>query len=143
LTVVYDGECRLCLATVAKLRRMRTRSELRFVALQSVLSGEIAPWPGLEGVAPERLRAQLHVTDAEGRLYGGAEAVLRLLRDVPSLAWLGRLGALPGLRGVSRLLYRLVAKYRYRLFGTEASCASGACEWKPPSNGGGKTSDDR
>ncbi|TJY41422.1 DUF393 domain-containing protein [Cohnella pontilimi] len=137
LTVVYDGECNLCLATVDKLRRMPVRAELRFVPLQRLIDGQIRPWPGIDGISPAQLSAQLHVTDEQGRRFSGSDAVLKLLGLTPGLAWLAKLGALPGLRGVSRVLYRIVARYRYRLFG-KTSCSDGVCSLPRPhaSDGG-------
>jgi len=138
LTVVYDGECNLCLATAAKLQQIDTDATLKWVTLQSLLSGETPAWPAIAEVPPSKLAAQMHVTDDEGRLYGGSDAVLRLLREVRSLRWLAVLGELPGLRGMSRLLYRFVARYRYRLFGKNESCADGVCSLprtKPPAGG--------
>lgn len=127
LTVVYDGTCNLCLATVDKLRRMPNRAELTFVSLQSLISGEVKPWAGIDGVSYEELMAQLHVTDSQGRRFSGPEGVLLLMRNVPYLSWLSRLGSLPGMRGIVRALYRLIARYRYRLFG-QTSCSDGVCQ---------------
>ncbi|MDB4866780.1 MAG: hypothetical protein JWR03_1113 [Cohnella sp.] len=137
LTVVYDGECNLCLATVDKLKRMPVRAELKFVPLQKLIRGEIAPWPGIDQVSPHELSAQLHVTDEQGRRFSGSAAVLKLMSLIPSLSWLAKLGGLPGLRGISRMTYRIVARYRYRLFG-RTSCSDGVCSLpRPiPSDGG-------
>lgn len=126
LKVVYDSECKLCLATVEKLGRMKVKAELAFVPLQKLISGEVPPWPGIEGIAPAQLAAQLHVTDEQGRRFSGADGVLELLRHVPSLAWLSAAGRLPGLYAISRQLYRVIAKYRYQLFG-HADCSDGTC----------------
>jgi predicted DCC family thiol-disulfide oxidoreductase YuxK len=138
LFVVYDGECNLCLATAAKLQQIDTVSTLEWVTLQSLISGETKPWPAIAGVEPAQLAARMHVTDEQGRVFEGADAVLRLLRDVPSLRWLGIVGEWPGFRGVSRWLYRLVARYRYQLFGKNESCADGVCTLPrtKPSDGG-------
>nr|WP_273385297.1 DUF393 domain-containing protein [Cohnella zeiphila] len=127
MKVVYDGECNLCLATAAKLRAIRTESRLEWIALQSLASGETPAWPAIAGIPPERLAAQLHVTDEAGRLYGGPEAVMRLLKDVPSLKWLGVVGSWPGFRSLSGWLYRLIARYRYQLFGRKDACDKGVC----------------
>lgn len=141
LSVVYDGDCRLCLATVDKLRRMPNRAELSFISLQSLIAGETQPWPGISDVTPGELAAQLHVTDETGRRYSGSDGVMLLLRHVPALRWLGVLGGLPGFRGVSRLLYRIVARYRYRLFG-HTSCSDGVCGLPRPTPHGGGTKHD-
>ncbi|MFC3798314.1 thiol-disulfide oxidoreductase DCC family protein [Cohnella sp. GCM10012308] len=132
LTVYYDGECKLCLTAVDRLRRSRTRSELRFVPLQAVPAGSLAGVPGASG-APEAEADAGHLSqilvkdETAGKVTGGADAVMLLLRDMPGLAWLGRLGALPGLRLLSAAVYRLVAKYRYRLFGRSDACEDGSC----------------
>ncbi|MDG0790161.1 DUF393 domain-containing protein [Cohnella ginsengisoli] len=127
LTVYYDGECKLCLTAVDRLRRSRTRSELRYVPLQSVPAGSLGDVRGaLDGEAGHL--SQILVKDeSAGKVTGGADAVMLLLRDMPYLAWLGRLGALPGLRLLSAAVYRLVAKYRYRLFGKSDACEDGSC----------------
>jgi stage II sporulation protein D len=49
-------------------------------------------------------------------MNGKADAVMRLLREVPSLRWIGIAGDRPRLRPVCRLFYRLVARCRCRLF---------------------------
>jgi predicted DCC family thiol-disulfide oxidoreductase YuxK len=126
LTVVYDGQCNLCLATVDRLKQLPSRAKLSFIPLQKIASGEIAPWPGISEVPYGQLVSQMHVTDERGHRYSGHEGVLLLLRHVPSLAWLGWLGGLPGLRGIARLLYRTAARYRYQLFG-KTDCSDGVC----------------
>lgn len=137
LTVVYDGECQLCLATVDKLRRMPIRATLTFVPLQRLISKETLPWPGIDDVPPEALAAQLHVTDEQGRRYSGADGVLKLMSLAPGLVWLSRLGRLPGMYSIVRAIYRVVARHRYRLFG-RTSCSDGVCSLprRASSNGG-------
>lgn len=126
LTVYYDGECRLCLHAVERLRRARTRSELRFVPLQPPAAAAVlAALP--DDPAGGGLSQMLVRDEAGGAVAGGAEAVLLLMRDMPHLAWLGRLGGLPGLRTLSSALYRLIARYRYRLFGRAGNCRDGEC----------------
>jgi len=126
LKVVYDSECQLCLAAVEKLGKMKLKAELTFVPLQRLINGEERPWPGVEELSPAELAAQMHVTDEHGNRYSGAEGALELLRHAPALAWLAWAGRLPGLRGLSRLAYRAIANYRYRLFG-RSDCRNGAC----------------
>jgi predicted DCC family thiol-disulfide oxidoreductase YuxK len=126
LTVVYDGECNFCLATVDKLRRLPLRAELQFVPLQQLLGGVMVPWPGIDDVPLSELSAQMHVTDEQGQRYSGADGVLKLMSLTPGLSFFATLGRLPGMYGIVRTLYRLVARYRYRLFG-RTSCSDGVC----------------
>jgi len=133
LVLLYDGECNLCLNTVALLRKIRTTADLIMVPLQEA-PPELLPM----GVAREELLAQLHVTDGSGKLYRGPEAVVRIMRTVPSLRWIGFLYRLPGMKKPAELLYRLIAKHRYRLFGRTDPCESGACRLpERPSSGNG------
>ncbi|MDG0813682.1 thiol-disulfide oxidoreductase DCC family protein [Cohnella rhizosphaerae] len=127
LIVYYDGECRLCLTAVGRLRRSRMRSELRFVPLQAVPAGSLGEASGESDGDDGHLSQMLVKDESSGRLAGGADAVMLLLRDMPGLAWLGRLGALPGFRLLAAAAYRLVAKYRYRLFGKSDACKDGSC----------------
>jgi predicted DCC family thiol-disulfide oxidoreductase YuxK len=137
LTVVYDGECNLCLATVDKLRKLPVRAELTFVPLQKLQSGEVQAWPGIDDVPPASLSSQMHVTDEQGQRYSGTDGIFKLMSLTPGLTWLATAGQWPGLRTLSKWLYRLVARYRYRLFG-RTSCSDGVCSLpRPaPSDGG-------
>jgi len=122
LTLLYDGCCRLCLRTVATLRRLRLRVRLVPVPLQEARPEQLPP-----GVSREELLAELHAVDASGRLYRGADAVLRILREVRGLGWLAALGRLPLLAPAVDAAYRWLARHRYRLFGTVEDCADGSC----------------
>ena len=136
LSVVYDGECQLCLATVNKLRNMPIRAELVFIPLQKLMAAEVSPWPGIADVPVAELAAQLHVTDEQGKRYSGADGVLKLMSLTPHLAWLGAIARLPGCYSVVRGVYRLVARYRYRLFG-RTSCSDGVCSLPRRTSDGG------
>jgi predicted DCC family thiol-disulfide oxidoreductase YuxK len=69
-----------------------------------------------------------------GRMYGGAAAVARLVREVPIIGPLGWLYYVPGIRQLADAGYRLVARNRHRLgqvLGWQPlpndSCADGVC----------------
>lgn len=129
LYVLYDGRCNLCLGTVERLRAMRNlQAELQYVPLQA-LEGEHPPdVPGRERLDPDAMRAQLHVVQADGAVYAGAEAIVRIMRAMPGLRLLSRLYAVPGLGKLADIAYRYVAKRRYDWFGTsDGGCADGAC----------------
>jgi len=144
LYVVYDAECALCAGAVRQLSAVRgARAELRFVPLQALeekitaeasgnrdrghaaLAGVPAPAARLE---PGALRAQLHVVQSDGAVFAGAEAVVRIMRELPGWRLLSWLYRVPGLRGIADAAYRLIAKRRYDWFGkADEGCASGAC----------------
>lgn len=123
LLLLYDAECNLCLGTVEKLRRVRTKAELIMQPLQTAAPEQLPP-----GTTAGELLAELHLIDGNGRVYRGAASVVRIMQTVPALAWLAPLYRVPGLHSLADVMYRLIAKHRYRLFGKTAdSCGSGAC----------------
>lgn len=128
LLLLYDAECNLCLGTVEKLGRLRTKAELVMVPLQAASARQLPA-----GARMEDLLAELHLIDGQGRVYRGAEAVFRIVRTIPALAWVAPLYRVPGLGRLADAVYRLIARHRYRLFGRQQdSCGSGACRIRHP-----------
>jgi predicted DCC family thiol-disulfide oxidoreductase YuxK len=87
--------------------------------------GVLESFPGLTQADCMR---ELKLVDEDGRVFGGAEAVVRtLLISRPLLGRLARLYYVPGLRWVCDRLYAFIARYRYRLFGRSQACEDDAC----------------
>jgi predicted DCC family thiol-disulfide oxidoreductase YuxK len=119
--LIYDGECRLCLTAKEGLERVgRTRSDqrtgevpdVRFIPYQSEeAAARLGPAyrPGRPDVA--------FFVDRDGTIRRGLDAFLPLLPGLPGGRILLSMMRLPLLRPLGNLLYRLVARYRYRLFG--------------------------
>ena len=111
-TLIYDGECRLCVTAKEGIERLGGDREVRFVPYQSEeaasrLGGEYKP--GRPAVA--------FLVEADGRISRGLDAFLPLLPGLPGgriLSWMLRV---PLLRPLAYLFYRLIARYRYHLFG--------------------------
>jgi predicted DCC family thiol-disulfide oxidoreductase YuxK len=150
LYVVYDAECALCAGAVRQLAAVRgARAELRFVPLQALeakadgMRETVAPepngWPDrLTRLDPEALRAQMHVVQADGAVFAGAEAVVRIMRELPGWRFLSRLYRVPGLGRAADAAYRYVARRRYDWFGkADEGCAAGACALHGSAGGAG------
>lgn len=72
----------------------------------------------------ERAEREVVWVTPAGRVYGGAQAVARLLmRSGGAWAYLGGVLALAPVRPVAGLVYRWVARYRHRMPGGTAACA--------------------
>ncbi|MFH8346066.1 thiol-disulfide oxidoreductase DCC family protein [Streptomyces sp. NPDC018045] len=114
--LVYDGDCGFCTTSVRFAeRRIRPRCT-------------VTPWQftDLEALGVTRERAEhevLWITPA-GRVYGGAQAVAKLLMSARG-AWAvpGALLTLPPLRRLAHAGYRLVADNRHRMPGGTAACS--------------------
>ncbi|HWH29016.1 MAG TPA: DUF393 domain-containing protein [Mycobacteriales bacterium] len=115
-TLVYDGDCAFCTASVALLPRLRL-AEVRVVAWQH------ADLDALGVTAAECERAVQWVP-AVGRPRSGAPAVAALLSASGGL-WrlLGAATRVPPVSWLAALVYRAVADNRHRLPGGTPACA--------------------
>jgi predicted DCC family thiol-disulfide oxidoreductase YuxK len=127
LLLIYDGRCVLCRRTVKQLESIKVDAKLEMVSLQTVEANRLP-----ERTTRESLHAQLHVLDEKGQIFKGPDAVFRILREVPSLRPISWLYGLPGMRQLAKVVYRWIARHRYKLFGkVEDDCQDGSCEWHP------------
>lgn len=117
--LVYDGECRLCVAAKRKLEKAglgQAGSDVRFVPYQSHEARRIlgdAYRPGRPDMA--------FLVGPSGDIQQGLDAFLPLAPRLPAgrlLVWLVRI---PFGKRAAALIYRLIARYRYRLFGEARS----------------------
>ncbi len=117
--ILYDGHCRLCRGAAGRFERLLGSSgtELRSFREEGVL----AAFPGL---SPERCEKAMQLVQADGRVFEGAEAVVRALGRKPP-GWPLFVYYVPGPRQVVDWLYGLVARYRFRIAGR--ACPDGAC----------------
>lgn len=99
--VLYDGECPLCLGLVDRYGPFATKLGFQLGTLQEA------------GFPLDEMR----LVTADGRVYGGADALLHLVgrvwRPLMLLAWV------PGVTPLARCAYRFVAARR--------NCRGGAC----------------
>jgi predicted DCC family thiol-disulfide oxidoreductase YuxK len=126
LLVVFDGRCGFCNRAVRWFVRRDRRDRLRFVASESAKVAELLGRHGIEaegsGTGPGTILA---VEDADGpaeKLLVGSDAVVAMLRELPRpwpavgvvLKWVPR--------PVRELGYRLIARWRYWIWGRLESC---------------------
>lgn len=115
----YDTDCPLCRGLAARLDPTRVTA----VPLQDVAAVKAA------GLEPEEVTRSLHVV-AEGEVYSGAEAVVRLFAaSYPRLAWLARLYRLPGVARLAEALYGWVSRHRHWFSGMEKVLSR---RWRSP-----------
>jgi len=112
--LVFDGDCGFCTTWA---RRWQRWSGL----------DHVEPWQFLDleplGVTEERCATAVQWVAGDGTVSSAEDAVVAALRHEGG-AWavLGAVLALPGVHALAGLLYRLVAKYRYRLPGSTPAC---------------------
>ena len=114
-TLIYDGQCRLCVTAKEGLERLGPdpqHSDIRFVPYQSEeaacrLGSEYKP--GRPDVA--------FLVEPDGAISRGLDAFLPLVPGLPGGRVLHAILRVSLIRPLAYLAYRLVARYRYKWFG--------------------------
>jgi predicted DCC family thiol-disulfide oxidoreductase YuxK len=111
--LIYDAQCRLCVTAKEGMERLGKDLDVRWVPYQSDeavrrLGAEYRA--GRPGVA--------FLVERDGRITKGLDAFLPLLPGLRGGHILQALMRIPLLRPLAYLIYRLIARYRYRLFGS-------------------------
>lgn len=119
--LIYDGQCRLCVTAKDALERQAGGGAVRFVPYQSE---EAARRLGPE-YRPGRPDVAFLVED-DGTITAGLEAFVPLLPGLPGGRLLLALWRMPFLRPLASLCYRVLARYRYRWFGSVTTSPSGS-----------------
>lgn len=122
LILLYDGVCGLCNWAVQFVIRHDAAGQFQFAALQSEFAQQLMRQHGLtELTLNENTPPESVVLIADGRAYTHSAAAFEVMRRLgqPYRA-LAVLRVLP--RPFTDWAYRLVARYRYRLFGRSEAC---------------------
>jgi predicted DCC family thiol-disulfide oxidoreductase YuxK len=112
-TLIYDGECRMCVTAKEGIERLGANGDVQFVPYQSeAAAGHLGKEykPGRPEVA--------FLVERDGQIRRGLDAFLPLLPGLPGGRILATMLKVPLLRPLAYLLYRLIARYRYRWFGS-------------------------
>ena len=120
ITVLYDGACGLCRASVERLRRIDKGGRVELVDLHEP---EVAArFPHID--REEALR-WMQAVDRNGKTYAGADAWARIGLTLPGWKWVAWILLVPGVHWAARQIYAWVARNRYRW--NRDLCADGAC----------------
>jgi predicted DCC family thiol-disulfide oxidoreductase YuxK len=120
LTVLYDGSCSLCRASVVRARRFDSRHRIEFLDLHDPSARARFPQ-----VDPEAAMRWMQAVDARGRISGGADAWARIGLLLPGWNLLAWLLFVPGIHGLATKIYSWIARNRYRW--NRDLCADGTC----------------
>lgn len=112
--LIFDGDCGFCTTSA--------RAWQRWMKLEHV-----EPWQFLDldelGITVEQCTEAVQWVDEAGDVVAAEHAVIAACRHAGGFwGFVGRAMALPGVRQLSGLVYRLVAKYRYKLPGGTPAC---------------------
>ncbi|MBI5774824.1 MAG: DUF393 domain-containing protein [Verrucomicrobia bacterium] len=104
--VFYDGECPVCVGSVARFGGIFARRGFAWLPLQT---------PGTAarlGMSEAVLREEMKLLRADGRVAGGADALAALLRSVWWLWPMGCFLEMPGIHWLGCYSYRWIVRHR-------------------------------
>lgn len=112
--LVFDGDCGFCTAAAhwGEHRIGGTVVAYQHAELRAL------------GLTAESCAAAVQYVDGSGRIRSGAAAIAGYLWDAGGI-WkpIGGFMRLPGIRSISQIVYRLIARNRHRLPGGTPACA--------------------
>ena len=114
--LIYDGDCRFCVTAKEGLERITIEKDSQPVRMIPYRSEEAKQVLG-GAYRPGRPEAAFLVRP-NGEISSGLDAFLPLLPGLRGGAVLRGLLAVPFMRPLAYGLYRLIARYRYPLFGS-------------------------
>lgn len=112
--VLYDGDCAFCRQWVERTRLLLLRRGFHFVPLQAVWVRERL------GHAENESLTEMKLLAPDGRILGGADAIVEMTRSI-WWAWpFYALAQLPGIKPILRAVYSRIARNRH--------CFAGRCQ---------------
>jgi predicted DCC family thiol-disulfide oxidoreductase YuxK len=114
--ILFDGPCALCNHSVKLIRRYDRRKVFSFLPLQSKKGQLLLKTYG------EIRDDSVILIDEEQQIYFKSTAVFKIVRELDGVSWrlLYVFRYLPTF--FNDLVYDLIAKFRYRIFGKAGTC---------------------
>lgn len=114
--MLFDGVCNLCNRMVDFVIRRDPAGRFRFASLQSSIGSDLA---AAHGIDASELSSMVLIEDGEA--YTQSTAALRVYRKLRGpVRWLWLFRMVP--ESMRNVLYRFIAKRRYRWFGQRKTC---------------------
>jgi len=108
LTLIYDGDCQFCTAVQRLVRRWDRTGHIELIPSQDSTIPSRFPALSFAGCTEA-----MHLIDAQGRDWQGAEAVRELLNVLPGGRGIGWIFRIPGVPWIAARAYRIIARHRY------------------------------
>ncbi len=125
LTILYDGSCSLCRASVARLRRFDSRGRIETLDLHDP-SAQVR-FPQIDRQEASRW---MQAVDPSGRIWSGVDAWARIGLLLPGWNLLAWLLLVPSVHWIAAKAYAWIARNRYRW--NSSLCSDGTCSLHIP-----------
>jgi predicted DCC family thiol-disulfide oxidoreductase YuxK len=120
LTILYDGKCGLCRASVARLRKIDRGGRIELLDLHDASVSERFPQ-----VKREEAMRLMQGVDPAGKVYAGVDAWAQAGLALPGWKYVAWLLLVPGIHFIAGRTYAWAARNRYRW--NRELCADGSC----------------
>ena len=116
MTVLFDGVCNFCNASINFVIDRDKKGVFKFAALQSDIGQEILKKYGLKQTNFDSI-----ILEKEGKIYQKSDAALEIVRNMDGLWKVFYIfKIIPSF--LRNPVYNLIAKNRYRIFGRTDAC---------------------
>jgi len=116
--ILYDGVCIFCSRWVRFVATRDVAKRYRFTAIQSDYGRRLAQTLGIDAASPDTNAVVLN-----GRSLFKSDAAIAVISSLPYWRWVRALKLVP--KSLRDAVYDLVARNRYRIFGTSSACYLG------------------
>jgi len=123
-TVLYDGDCRFCIARVAEIKAWDTSNSMEYIPRQDTSCDE--RFPALTGLP---LDDGIVFIATDGHMSVAADAMYEIARLLPPTRGFAWLYQVPILKQLAQIGYRIIAANRKRLGKT---CEGDICSLDDP-----------
>ncbi|MDQ3076625.1 MAG: DCC1-like thiol-disulfide oxidoreductase family protein [bacterium] len=110
-TIVYDGECSMCVVVMKKIDSSSIGSEFKKINIHQSLPA---------GVTHEEVKKEIHFFDRNGKIYKGSEAIIKILDEYSRFKLIAKIGTFPGIKHLLSIGYKFVAANRHFIFGSSS-----------------------
>ena len=121
--ILYDGVCIFCSRWIRFVATRDVNHRFRFTAIQSDYGRRLAQAFAIDPASPDTNAVILH----SGALFK-SDAALAVVAMLPGCSWVRMLKLVP--RPLRNAIYDVVARNRYRIFGTTEVCYLGDPSFK-------------
>src|ERR1043165_1613621 len=120
--ILYDGVCALCNRLVQFLLKHNKSGRLRFASLQSDFAAKVLQRHGIDPRDLDTLHVVENYEQPDERVLQRSDAILRAGRELGGFWGASAAAGKVIPRALRDVIYRFVARNRYRVFGKYDSC---------------------
>ena len=120
--ILYDGVCGLCNSLVQFLLKHDKQGRLRFASLQSDFAAKVLQRHGIDPKDLDTMHVIENYDQRGERVLQRSDAILRAGRELGGIWSVSSAAAKVIPRALRDVVYRFVARNRYRVFGKYDTC---------------------